>query len=165
MSKEQYLRDNPWELGGFLSSAPEMTLTRVALNQIVAWSKETGPISLERFVATRLPEQAAKLGIEPVREGELPVKRVDEMDADELKETICAIYEADLNNTYIRSDGVTSQQILDKIRRSTSSLFDRDVMSMRRNIGVMESLFEAGKVKEITAEDPPLGFTVTPPPF
>ncbi len=132
-----------------IESAPEFTLPDSALQQPVAWAQVTGLISLREFIAFHGTDRTREaFGILP-EEAMEPVKKVDELTDQELMETVCArlrIGTDENSRIAIVDQGNWSiDEIIEQVREGISS-GPRILEADRRNIGLLESLIEAGKL-------------------
>lgn len=134
-------------------SLSPIDLNRRVLSRVASWSaKDNKPISLGELVASRMPQQAARLGIEPYT-GEEPVKKVSELNEDELKQVISEFYTQVSGVLAIGPRTYSAQEILEAIQSGTA-IGTRMINAQKREMGLMEHMFESGKVVRIVDEAP-----------
>ncbi len=127
-----------------------MELNREVLTRIVSWSaKDNRPVSLGEVVGSRMPEQAARLNIDPYTEKE-PFKRVGELDNDEMRKVVMEIlsHTSDAVRMSMGRSSYSPEQIREAVR-AESDLGRRIIDMNRSEIGMLEQLFETGKVTRL----------------
>ncbi len=108
-----------------------------------------------------MPEQAARLGVEPYS-GQDPVKRADELDDEEMRNVVAEVYSQDSGEGLISGDrSYSPEQILEEVR--AGSEFGVRMLDMhRREMGLLEKLFETGKITHLVNEPPKEEFPAFP---
>jgi len=114
-----------------IATAPLQPATDELLNQVVSWSSEGKPFTFRQFLVSRMPVLAEELGLKEIGIQE-QIKRVEELDEEELKEVACARLQAE-------------EEVIKQIKANTR-LGRRFVQAAKQSIALFEGLAENGKI-------------------
>ncbi len=138
-----------------LEAAPELNLSKDALDQTVSWSSE-GAVSLGYYVSVRVPQLAHILSVEhKPDEPDKSVVPVDQLSNEDLKRVVRARLDEgtdDDTRLAVLGGGIYSIEDLKQEIDKETELGRRLLAAERRNIGLIERLAEAGKIRPSNVE-------------
>lgn len=152
----------------FLEATSGFTLPPSALAQTVGWSSERErPISLREFVAARAPQSAREaLRVSP-EEATEPVKRVTDLNEEELRETTCAVLReapADETVVIVGTGELSTGELIRQVRAGTE-LGQELISATRSHIDLLEQLVETGKLSGLEPDGEDFSIKVLEFPF
>lgn len=145
-------------VANLVRSAPDdIELPEEALNQTVGWlSNEQRPVSLREFVAAQAPARVqASLHVKPWEAPKGRIKRVTELDDDELRHMVLSVLEEAPPEVVLSivGDGSYDAAALARAVRRGTPIGRQVIEATSRHIELVEGLVEAGKIKGLTHEE------------
>ncbi len=135
-----------------VDAAPEFALSKTALDQTVSWS-ENGPVSLGTYISSQVPQLAQKLSLGP--QPDASVVSADQLSDEDLRKVVYTRLkegtDADTRLAVLGQGTYTIDDLKQQIEEKTA-LGQRLLAAERRNIGLLERLAEAGKIRRETSE-------------